>query len=190
MRYNGFMDYTNKDFLNRRPQRLCKMCGKCCRVVVASVPHEELVKNAENGDKSSLEFLELFEPYDSVADAMAVDVGIVKNIPEYENQTFYKCRYLKDDNLCSRYESRLEVCRIFPSSPWTVTPPDCGFDGWLFQEREAHKKKIRKLKEEQIFYQAKLKTQISKKEKLLYKKLIDKIDERVNLYKKYDADKW
>ena len=190
MRYNGFMDYTNKDFLNRRPQRLCKMCGKCCRVVVASVPHEELVKNAENGDKSSLEFLELFEPYDSVADAMAVDEGIVKNIPEYENQTFYKCRYLKDDNLCSRYESRLEVCRIFPSSPWTVTPHDCGFDGWLFQEREAHKKKIRKLKEEQIFYQAKLKTQISKKEKQLYKKLIDKIDERVNLYKKYDADKW
>ena len=89
MRYNGFMDYTNKDFLNRRPQRLCKMCGKCCRVVVASVPHEELVKNAENGDKSSLEFLELFEPYDSVADAMAVDEGIVKNIPEYENQTFF-----------------------------------------------------------------------------------------------------
>ena len=124
------------------------------------------------------------------SEAMAVDEGIVKNIPEYENQTFYKCRYLKDDNLCSRYESRLEVCRIFPSSPWTITPPDCGFDGWLFQEREAHKKKIRKLKEEQIFYQAKLKTQISKKEKQLYKKLIDKIDERVNLYKKYDADKW
>ena len=101
------MNYTNKDFLERRPQRLCKMCGKCCRVVVASIPHEELVLNAENGDKSAKEFLELFEPYPSYKDAMNVDEGIVKNIPNYEKQTFYKCRFLQDNNLCSRYETRL-----------------------------------------------------------------------------------
>jgi len=184
------MDYTNKDFLKRRPQRLCKMCGKCCRVVVASVPHDELVQKAAEGDKSSMEFLELFEAYPTLEAAMAVDEEIVKNIPDYENQTFYHCRFLQDDNLCSRYENRLEVCRIFPSSPWTVTPPGCGFDGWLFQEREAHKKRIRKLKEEQIFYKAKLKTQITKKEKQLYEKLIKKIDERINLYKKYGSELW
>ncbi|MCM1265609.1 MAG: YkgJ family cysteine cluster protein [Candidatus Gastranaerophilales bacterium] len=184
------MDYTNKDFLERRPQRLCKMCGKCCRVVVASVEHNELVKNAKNGDKSSKEFLELFEPYKSVEDAMAVDESIVKNIPDYQNQTFYKCRFLQDDNLCSRYKDRLDVCRIFPSSPWCITPPNCGFEGWLFQEQEAHKKRVRKLKEEQIFYRAKLKTDIPKKEKQLYEKLIKKIDERINLFEKYGAKYW
>jgi Fe-S-cluster containining protein len=190
MIYNELMENTNKDFLERRPQRLCKMCGKCCRVVVASVEHEKLLSDAENGDRSSKEFLELFDPYPSVEEAMKADEGTVKNIPDYQNRTFYKCRFLQDDNLCSRYESRLEVCRIFPSSPWCIIPPDCGFDGWLFQEREAQKKRIRKLKEEQIYYRAKLKSNIPKKEKRLYEKLISKIDERVEFFAKYGAKYW
>lgn len=184
------MDYTNKDFIERRPQRLCKMCGKCCRVVVASVPHEELVSQAQEGEKSAAEFLELFEPYESYKDAMLVDEAIVKNIPDYETKTFYKCRFLQDDNLCSRYETRLDVCKIFPSSPWAVIPPDCGFEGWMFVEREKHKQRIRKLKEEQIFYKAKLKTNIPNKEKKLYEKLIKKIDDRISIMGKYGANDW
>lgn len=184
------MDYTNKSFLERRPQRLCKMCGKCCRVVVASLPHEELVQNAQSGDKSSTEFLELFIPYNSVDEAMQVDEAVVKNIPDYKNKTFYHCKYLQDDNLCSRYETRFDVCKLFPSSPWAVCPPDCGFKGWLFQEREMHKKRIRQLKEEQIFYKTKLKTNIPKKEKSLYEKLIKQIDSRVELYSKYGSQYW
>ncbi len=166
------------------------MCGKCCRVVVASVPHDELVQNAKNGEQSAIEFLELFEPYESYQEAMEVDEAIVKNIPNYENKTFYKCRFLQDDNLCSRYETRLEVCKIFPSSPWAVTPPGCGFEGWMFVEREKHKQRIRKLKEEQILYKAKLKTNIPKKEKNLYEKLIKKIDDRIALFEKYGAKNW
>lgn len=184
------MDYTNKDFLNRRPQRLCKMCGKCCRVVVASIPHEQLCELAKNGDKSAVEFLELFEPYLSIDEAMKVDKEIVLNIPDYEHKTFYKCRFLREDNLCSRYETRLEVCKLFPSSAWAVVPPGCGFEGWLFQEREAHKKRIRKLKEDKIFYRAKLNTNITKKERILYQKLINKIDDRIKLFSKYGAEKW
>ena len=34
---------TEEQFLARRPQRLCKMCGKCCRVVTASISHSELL---------------------------------------------------------------------------------------------------------------------------------------------------
>ena len=82
------MNYTNKDFLERRPQRLCKMCGKCCRVVVASIPHEELVLNAENGDKSAKEFLELFEPYPSYKDAMEIDEEIVRKTYKKNKRTY------------------------------------------------------------------------------------------------------
>ncbi|MCD8378581.1 MAG: YkgJ family cysteine cluster protein, partial [Candidatus Gastranaerophilales bacterium] len=187
---NNGMDYTSKDLIARRPQRLCRQCGKCCRVVVALISHDELVRKASKGDKSSMEFLELFEPYNSYKDAMLEDKSIVLNIPDYENKTFYKCRFLNDDNLCSRYETRLEVCRIFPSSPWTVLPPDCGFVGWLFVEREAHKKKIRKLKEGRLYYQTKIKTNITRKEKQLYQKLINKIDERIKLYDKFGSKDW
>jgi len=166
------------------------MCGKCCRVVVASVPHDELLKHAKEGDKSSIEFLELFEPYENVEAAMEVDAEIVKNIPDYQNRTFYHCRYLQDDNLCSRYQTRYEVCKLFPSSPWAVYPPGCGFEGWLFQEREKHKKSIRKLKEDRLYYQAKLNTPITDKERDLYNQLIDKINQRVDLYAKYGSKDW
>ena len=184
------MDYSRHDFLERRPQRLCKMCGKCCRLAVASIPHEELLKKAENGDKGSIEFLDIFEPYESVEAALKFDEKTVKNIPEWETRTFYKCKYIQDNNLCGRYETRYDVCKEFPSSPWAVVPPGCGFEGWLFQEREKHKKNIRKLKEEAIFYQAKLKTDIPENEKDLYKQLVQKINKYVDMYSKYDSQHW
>lgn len=184
------MDYSLKSFYERRPQRLCKMCGKCCRMATASVSYDELLKQAADGNQSAIEFLEIFEPYNSLEDALKFDDSTVKNIPDYENKTFYHCRYIKDDNLCSKYESRYEVCRQFPTSPWAVVPKGCGFEGWLFNEREAHKKQIRKLKEEQIFYKTKLKTNITNKEKQLYEKLIKSIDARIALYHKYGSADW
>jgi len=184
------MDYSKKSFFERRPQRLCLMCGRCCRVATASVSYDELLRLSKEGDRSSIEFLETFEPYPTVEDAMAVDKELVMNIPDYKNRTFYHCRFIKEDNLCPKYLERYDVCKEFPSSPWAIHPPGCGFRGWLFQEREAHKKKIRQLKEEAVYYKAKLKTNITKKEKQLYEKLIEKIDERVSLYDKYGSKDW
>lgn len=184
------MDYSNKSFLERRPQRLCKMCGRCCRAVVASVPHEQLLKLVEEGNQSAKEFLFTFEPYPSIEEALKADEQI-KNIPDYQNKTFYHCKFIKPgSNLCPRYEERFEVCRQFPSSPWAIVPPECGFQGWLFNEREKHKKKIRQLKEEAVFYKAKLKTEIPDNERDLYEKLIKQIDERVKLYEKYGSKDW
>lgn len=180
---------TEEQFLDRRPQRLCKMCGKCCRVVTASLPHDELLKKAQEGDKESLEFLELFEPFESIEAAKAVDKDIVENIPDYQNRTFYTCRFLKG-NLCSRYQNRLNVCKRFPSSPWAVIPPGCGFEGWLFVEREKIMKYVRGLKEEQIEYKMmqKISNDPLKIEKL--QKLIDALDKNIKLFDKYGSEKW
>lgn len=178
---------TEQQFLSRRPQRLCKMCGKCCRVVTASISYEEMQAKAKSGDKESLEFLELFEPFESVEAAKKVDKDIVENIPDYEYRTFYTCRFLKG-NLCSRYESRLNVCKRFPSSPWAIYPPECGYEGWLFVEREKIMKHIRSLKEEQIKYKVMQKTTPQLYDKL--QKLIDAIDENIKLYAQYGSEKW
>src|SRR5574344_1328834 len=99
------------NFCDRRPQRLCKMCGKCCRVVVPSVPYEKLKEMAARKDQEALDFLVLFEPYPTVADAMAVDEAIVKNIPDYEKRTFFRCRFL-DGNLCTKYVRNLKEERL------------------------------------------------------------------------------
>ena len=180
---------TEEQFLDRRPQRLCKMCGKCCRVVTASLPYDELKKRASEGDKESLEFLELFEPIESIEAAKSVDREIVENIPDYENRTFYTCRFL-DGNLCSRYENRLGVCKRFPNSPWAIIPPGCGFDGWLFAEREKIMKYVRNLKEEKLEYQIMLKHSSDVKQIEKLQKLINLIDSNINLFAKYGSDKW
>lgn len=77
-----------------------------------------------------------------------------------EEITFYGCKYLQPDNLCSRYDTRLTLCKHCPSSPWSIVPPGCGFEGWLFWQREELKQKIRRSKEELI------ELQLLKKEKL------------------------
>lgn len=180
---------SQEQFLERRPQRLCKMCGKCCRVVTASKEYEELKKDAENGDKEAIEFLELFQPFESVEAAKAVDKEIVENIPGYENRTFYTCRFL-DGNLCTRYKDRLQVCKRFPNSPWAIIPPGCGFEGWLFVEREKIMKYVRGLKEEQIEY--KMMQKVSKDPEHIKKlqQLIDAIDKNIKLFDKYGSEKW
>lgn len=178
---------TEQEFIDRRPQRLCKMCGKCCRVVTSSVSYEDMQKRASEGDQEAIDFLELFEPFESVEAAMAVDNEIVENIPDYENRTFYTCRFLKG-NLCSRYENRLNVCKRFPSSPWAVYPPGCGYEGWLFVERQKIMKYVRGLKEEQLKYKMMLKTNPELKEKL--EKLISTIDENIKIFAEYGSEKW
>ena len=150
------MDEILEDYVKARPQRLCHMCGKCCRVVTGGKTYSELLQGVENNDDGAKDFLRIFEPYPSIAAAREIEPQVVDNIVNIlkssglydENAlTFYKCRYLNDDNSCSTYETRPDLCKLFPSSPWAVVPPGCGFEGWLFQQRERLKQRIRKLKE-------------------------------------------
>lgn len=197
--YNLNMVSYEENFLSKRPQHLCHMCGKCCRVVTTSIPYSELCEMAKKGDKGALDFLSLFVPYESVEAARKVDASIVDNIImrlsddgnyNEENITFYGCKYLQSDNLCSRYETRLTLCKYCPSSPWSIVPPGCGFEGWLFWQREELKQKIRKSKEELIELQL-LKKKTTNPENL--KKILSveqKILKNIDAYKKYGSQDW
>lgn len=193
------MGSYEENFLNRRPQHLCHMCGKCCRVVTTSIPYPRLVEMAKKFDRGARDFLSLFVPYESEEAARKVDAEIVDNIinrlkddGNYEKDkiTFYGCKYLLDNNLCSRYETRLELCRHCPSSPWVIVPPGCGFEGWLFWEREKIKQKVRRLKEELIelkLLRAKTPNpDIVKKIEIVEQK----IQKNIDAYKKYGSQNW
>lgn len=193
------MDNYEKNYLSQRPQSLCKMCGRCCRVSTTSTPYAELKKLAQKGDKPAIDFLSIFEPYSSIEEARLADSGIVDNIIERlsqdgnydeKNTTFYYCRYLQDDNLCSNYENRPLLCKHCPSTPWSIVPPECGFEGWLFMKREEIKQKIRKSKEELL--ELELLKQKTVDEKTLEKinQVQNKIHQSINLYKKYGAENW
>lgn len=193
------MSSYEENYLAKRPQHLCHMCGKCCRVVTTSLSYAELKQMEQDGDKGAVDFLSLFVPYDSIESARNVDAGVVDNIInrlksdgsfDENGITFYGCKYLQDNNLCSRYETRLDLCKHCPSTPWSIVPPGCGFEGWLFWQREEIKQKIRKSKEELL--ELKLLRMRTKDENTLQK--IDivehKIQRGIDFYKKYGSENW
>lgn len=193
------MNSYEENYLAKRPQHLCHMCGKCCRVVTTSTPYSQLQKMAKDGDKGAIDFLTLFEPYDSIESARKIDKDTVDNIInrleidgkfDEKEITFYGCKYLQDNNLCSRYETRLDLCKHCPSTPWSIVPPDCGFEGWLFWQREEVKQKIRKSKEELL--ELKLLRMRTKDENTLQKINIveHKIQRGIDFYKKYGSENW
>lgn len=193
------MGSYEESYLAKRPQSLCKMCGKCCRVVTTSTPYNVLKKMADEGDKGAVDFLSIFIPYESVNAAREVDAGVVDNIinmlskdGKYNEKeiSFYYCKYLLDNNMCSNYENRPTLCRHFPATPWAIVPPECGFEGWLFAKREQDKQKVRKAKEELL--ELKLLRMRTKNEETLKKISIveQKIQRNIDLYKKYGSENW
>lgn len=139
------------------PQHLCNMCGKCCRAITTPYSYEELVELAKEGQEEAKVFIDIFKPYPSVNDARKAVPDHVENIlsvlkknnPDFDEAkvTFFYCPHLMSDNKCSIHTTRPDCCRRAPRNGWSLFPPDCGFKGWQFQQRERVKSSVRKLKE-------------------------------------------
>ncbi len=139
------------------PQHLCNMCGKCCKAITTPYTYEELVELAAQGQEEAKVFVEIFERYSSIDEAKAAVPDHVENIlnqlrknnPDLDESkvTFYHCPHLTPDNKCSIHSTRPDCCRRAPRNGWSLFPPNCGFKGWQFQQRERVKASVRKLKE-------------------------------------------
>ncbi len=187
-----------ENYIKSRPQSLCKMCGKCCRVISnTKYTYDEIKEMAANGNDYAKDFLNIFEPYESIEEARAVDAATVDNILrekkdniKEEDMTFYKCRYILDNNMCSIYEERPKLCIYCPSNGWVVTPPGCGFESWLFLKREEDMKKVRKAKEELLD----LRVMRKKTQDFEILKKIDSVEKKVcntiELFAEYGSKYW
>lgn len=193
------MGSYEENYLDKRPQSLCHMCGKCCRVVTTSTPYKTLKKMAEENDRGAIDFLSIFVPYESIQAARQADSEVVDNIINRlsedgnyieDETTFYCCKYLQDDNLCSNYENRPVLCRHCPSSPWSIVPPGCGFEGWLFWKREEEKEKIRRAKEELLELKLLKKRKNSPETLQKIEAVEQKILRNIDMYKKYGSENW
>ena len=192
------MDNYDKNFLSQRPQEYCLMCGRCCKMATSITSYAEIKKLRDEGNQGAIDFLEIFEPFESIEEARKIAPDIVDNVINHyiednrptDDLTFYTCKYLRDDNLCGRYEERKTLCRHFPASPWAIVPPGCGFEGWLFLKREEIKQKIRKVKEELIELQL-LKTKVKDEATLEKIKAVEeKMHKSIDMYKKYGSEDW
>lgn len=120
-----------KQINNYRNEFKCNRTGTCCRLACSEFSFDELKEKAKNGDKFASEFTSVFIPYDSQEKARDIYPEFVDMVKEkFEQIYFYHCPHITDDNLCSIYEKRPQLCRDFPDNPLSILPETCGFCQW------------------------------------------------------------
>ena len=110
----------------------CVGCGSCCRLACSEFSYEELKEKAKNGDNFATQFVSTFIPYNSIDEAEKMYPEYIQLLKEKvdEKVYFYHCPKVTDDNRCSDYENRPQICRDFPDNPLSILPAKCGFRAW------------------------------------------------------------
>lgn len=76
-----------------------------------------------------------------------------------------------------------------PLCVWDEFPPECGYTGWLFFEREKQKHLVRKAKEEILALSFLDKNVLISKDKTAGEK-IEELNSQIEPWQKYGADNW
>ncbi len=121
-----------QEVLAYREMFKCQGCATCCRLACSEFSPEELKEKAANGDKFAQQFTSIFIPYETREEAEAVYPEYIQLLKEKVDGEvyFYHCPKLTDDNRCSDYENRPQICRDFPDNPLAVLPEKCGYRAW------------------------------------------------------------
>ena len=90
------------------------------------------------------------------------------------------CNYITEDNLCSKSEHN-----NISGEPHIFIPEDCEHYGTLFLKLEEIKQKVRKYKEEIIYYESMIASGC--KEEKVYRKIIDSLNKFIEKYIPFGA---
>ena len=143
----------------------CNKCGTCCKNIKADLEAKVL-------------YWDGIQSLDADFESMLIPIG----------EGIYKCKYLKD-NLCTNI-IKPNICKNYPSSPFVELPEVCDYRGDIFMKKEKVLQKVRKLKEEILYYNALISTITNKKEQNQYKKIIDSHQRIIDKYKVHGSQDW
>lgn len=164
---------------------LCNHCGICCKLIPIDLEQKILIRdNIQNLDEK---FLELLSPL-QLDDAKLIDKNYVNNILSiFPNVKFFYCKLLSKDNLCTSIDKH-EFCKTFPSDAMAIIPDECGYYGEIFIKNEEVKQKIRKYKEEIIYYKSMINSGC--KEEKVYTKIIESLERFIIKYQQFGSNNW
>lgn len=120
--------------MHHRDTFSCNRTGTCCRLACSEFSYEELKQKALKGDNFATQFTGVFIPYENLEAARKifpdyVDL-VLKTLNKEEKTYFYHCPHITDDNVCTIYEKRPDICRDFPDNPLVILHNTCGFCEW------------------------------------------------------------
>lgn len=119
--------------LDYRRKFICSGCATCCKLACSEFSYDQLKKKAATGDNFATQFVSIFIPYETKEEARAIYPEYFELLAEKldgEDVYFYHCPKLTEDNRCSDYENRPQICRDFPDNPLSLLPSACGFNNW------------------------------------------------------------
>lgn len=156
--YRTKLKAAYKAIMDKKSNYECNKCGACCKLAVSEYSYAQLKQRAGRGDKFSEDFVSVFVPYENEEDARKVNpeyFELLNSLVEDEKIYYYYCPKLGDDNLCTMYENRPNICKDFPHNPLKLLPSECSFNEW--KNEIAHQAMLLKAKTDIIsFYKEKL----------------------------------
>lgn len=164
---------------------LCKNCGLCCKLI----PIDSEIKNLLRDDIQPIEdkFAKNLIILD-LDEAKSINENYVNSVLEiFPDASFCRCKYLSKLNLCTN-RNKPEFCIQFPSSPLAFVQDECGFSGEVFVKKEALKQKIRKFKEEIVYYEALIAS--GDNDSAGYQKIIHSLNRYIEKYRLYGSHQW
>ena len=121
-----------KAMMDKKCEYECIRCANCCRLAVSEYSFEQLKQRAMRGDKFSEDFVSVFRPYETEADAKKANpeyFELLNELIEDQRVYYYYCPKL-EGNSCSDYENRPDICKNFPHNPLKLLPSTCSFNAW------------------------------------------------------------
>lgn len=122
-----------KSIMQKKEEYKCNCCGACCRLAVSEHSYDDLKKMANRGDKFAKQFTSVFLPYQDemqARSALPEYFELLDSLAQDKKMYFYYCPKCNDDNRCSDYENRPDICKDFPYNPLKMLPSTCGYQQW------------------------------------------------------------
>lgn len=124
--YWEFLSYFVPEKQEYEIKGACNQCGKCCEMIYAAYDYTE----------KEFKFMQFIFP--------TYKRFYIKGKDELGN-TFFGCKYLGNDKLCTVYKKRPRLCRQYPKkklSFYAKMPEGCGF----YVEKKSFKDYLNKKK--------------------------------------------
>ena len=121
-----------QEIMQQKNECECIKCGNCCRLATSEFSYDQLKQKAARGDKSAQDFVSVFVPYKTDAEAREANpeyFKLLEDTMEDERVYYYHCPK-QLGNECTDYENRPDVCKNFPNNPLKLLPSSCSYNKW------------------------------------------------------------
>ena len=130
--YRQKLKNSYKIMMDKKEEYSCSCCGSCCKLAVSEYSYDQLKQRAFRGDKFSKDFVSVFVPYKTEEEAKQANpeyFELLNELMEEQKIYYYYCPKV-ENNLCSDYENRPNICKDFPHNPLKLLPSICSFNAW------------------------------------------------------------